>query len=99
MSDTSRRLRRYPLQKPANDDICQRRGTGCKVSKDPLSEFARLLMLASAYSKEVKAQQAFIRGIISAGNRGSLQGEWNELTNLLLENRMLSRRLRAVFDR
>ena len=63
------------------------------------AEFARLLALAFAREKEVRAQQAFIRDMIMDGNRDAIWKEWDELTNLLVETEMLSLSLRAVFDK
>jgi hypothetical protein len=68
------------------------------ASDDSQAEFARLLVLAFVCRKEVRAQQAFIRETIAAGDHQTVRKEWGELTNLLLENRMLSRRLTAVFE-
>jgi hypothetical protein len=46
--------------------------------------------------KHIRVPQAFVQGTISAGNHGPVRQKWNELTNLLIEDRMLSLRLRAV---
>jgi hypothetical protein len=67
-------------------------------SGDPRAEFARLLVLAFAARREVRAQQVIIYGTIVAGDHQALRREREKLTNLLLGNRMLSHRLRAVFD-
>ena len=66
---------------------------------DRRAEFARLLVLAFARDQEVIAQQLFLCDLIMDDDREALPRDWDELTNLLVEADMLSRSLRAVFDR
>lgn len=99
ISHVSQCARRYPFEKLASDAACQQLGMVGMLNGGRRAEFARLLALAFTREKEVRAQQAFIRDMIMEGNRDAIWKEWDELTNLLVETEMLSRSLRAVFDK
>ena len=64
----------------------------------PSREFERLLRRAYIHGREIRQQEALIDAIIARGSREELEHEWQALVLLFAERKLISQRLRSVFD-